>query len=148
MRIRYANYQDGLDPLNSTVVAGRAELIELLDARRNNAPFFARFSCDNGFQIMMGVGRDLGCAQYSSVHGRAPFLMGVSHRPLMRGGYIEFLAGDTPTAIAARYILSFEELKTVALYFLETGGRSDRVFWRELDPKAVREDAARGLHLH
>lgn len=66
----------------------------------------------------------------------------------MRGGYVEFLVGDTPTPIAARYILSFEELKTVALYFLETGGRSDRVSWRELDPKAVREDAARGSHLH
>jgi len=62
----------------------------------------------------------------------------------MKAGYLEFLTADTPSPIAARYIVSFEEVKEIVLFFLQTGERSDVVCWQELDPNAIFEDAERG----
>jgi len=58
----------------------------------------------------------------------------------MKRGCIEFLTAGTPTPIAARYILSLEEVKTIAICFLQTGVRSMAVSWQELNPKATRDD--------
>ena len=60
----------------------------------------------------------------------------------MKGGYVEFLMTDTPTPIAARYIISFGELKKIALHFLKTGERSDLVAWQVFDPSAMREETS------
>jgi hypothetical protein len=143
MKIRYTNQQDDCDPMNGTIIASSIKLSELLDDRRNNAPFLARISSDHGFEIMVGIGGDVGCVQYSRSDGKAPYLMAVSAHPPMKGGYVEFLAANTPTPIAGRYIVSFGELKEIALHFLKTGERSDAVSWRELDPRAILEDAER-----
>lgn len=143
MIVRYENEQSASDPLNGTVVAGSLKLTQILESSRDNAPFFARFTSENGFEIMIGIGRDVGCAQYSRSDGMPPYLMAVSSDPPMRRGCLEFLAANTPTPIAARYIISFDELKTVALYFLKTGKRCNSISWQVLDPKAVREDIER-----
>jgi hypothetical protein len=47
-------------------------------------------------------------------------------------GDVEFLAANALTPIAARYVLSFEELRQIALYFLGTGRRSDIVSWESV----------------
>jgi hypothetical protein len=69
--------------------------------------------------------------------------MAVSTNPPIKSGYVEFLISNTPTPFAARYIISFDELKEVVLHFMKTGERSDMVLWQELDPRAVKEDAER-----
>jgi len=143
MKVQYDNQQDNSDPMNGSIVAGDAQLIELLDSRRRDPPFFACFSADNGFQIMVGIGKDIGCIQHSRSDGQRPYLMAVSADPPMKAGYVEFLAGGTLTPCAARYIIRLNELKEIALHFLKTGERSRTVSWQLLDPKAVREDAAR-----
>jgi hypothetical protein len=143
MRVRYLNHQDKLDPMNGAVITGSAELDDLLNARRKSAPFLARFSGDNGFRIMTGIVGALGCVQYSRTDGKAPYLMAVSHHPPVRRGYVEFLTANTPTPFAARYIISFDELRAIALHFLKAGDRSDGVLWQELDPRALQEDAER-----
>jgi hypothetical protein len=61
----------------------------------------------------------------------------------MKRGYVEFLTANTPTPVAARYIISFDELKEVVLYFLQTGERSDAVVWQKLNLQALKEDAER-----
>ena len=143
MIVRYDNEQDELDPMNRTVIGSSAQLSELLDGRRNNAPFFVRLSGDNGFEIMTGIGGNVGCVQYSRSDGSPPCLMAVSSRPVMKRGCVEFLTANTPTPIAARYIISFDEVKAVAIDFLKAGGRSNVVSWQILNPKAVREDIER-----
>jgi hypothetical protein len=143
MIVRYDNEQDDFDPVNRTVVGSSAQLSELLDSRRNNAPFFARLSSDNGFEIMVGIGGNVSCVQYSRSDGSPPYLMAVSSRPPMKRGCVEFLTADTPTPIAARYIISFDELKMIAIHFLKTGERSDIVSWQVLNPRATREDVER-----
>jgi hypothetical protein len=58
--------------------------------------------------------------------------MAVSQTPPMKNGDVEFLTANTLTPIPARYILSFDEFKQIALHFLETGERSDAVKWEEI----------------
>ena len=69
--------------------------------------------------------------------------MAVSARPPMKRGYVEFLTADTPTPVAARYVISFNELRQIALEFLQSGERSDVVVWQKLNPRATKEDAER-----
>jgi hypothetical protein len=66
--------------------------------------------------------------------------MAVSPQRHTKNGYIEFLVSDTPTPFAARYILSFDQVKTISVHFLDTGGKSDAVSWCEFEPGAIRED--------
>jgi hypothetical protein len=61
----------------------------------------------------------------------------------MRRSYVEFLTANTPTPVAARYIISFDELKRVVLHFLRTGELSDAVHWQKLNLRALKEDAER-----
>jgi hypothetical protein len=129
MKVRYKNQQDKFDPMNGTVVAECAKLSEMLDARRNNPPFFIRLSGANGYEIMVGIGGDVGCVQYSRSDGEPPYLVAVPPRPHRTSGDVEFLTGNTATPVPARNILSFDELRQIALHFLETGERSDVVAW-------------------
>jgi hypothetical protein len=144
MKARFINYQNKSDPQNGAVLTAKATLSELLNRRRREPPFLAELTGDNDYHIEFGIGGDVGCVQHSRTDGRAPFLMAISFRPPMKSGYVEFLTANTPTAFAARYIISFDELKEIALHFLETGERSNCVLWRELDPKAIKEDAGPG----
>lgn len=143
MKVRYVNQQDKSDPMNGIVVTRRTQLIEMLNARRTNAPFFARFSGDSGFKLMVGIGGGIGCVQYSPSNGEPPYLMAVSPHPPMKRGYAEFLVSDTLTPVAARYIISFDEVKKIVVDFLETGERSNAVSWQALNPRAAKEDAER-----
>ena len=143
MILRYLNHQNKFDSMNGRTIEQAEQLSQLLHCRRNQRPFVAEISGDNGFQLTFGIGSDMCCVQHSHADGSQPYLMAVSPRPPMRTGYAEFLSANTPTPIAARYIIGFDELKEVALHFLQTGERSNVVSWQILDPKAIEEDAER-----
>jgi hypothetical protein len=145
MIIYFRNYQDKLDPNYGRALSSDDELISLLDHARNATPFIAEFCGAGDFHIVIGIGGDLGCVEYSRVDGTPPYLAAVSHRPSMKRGYIEFQRGGTPTPIGARNILRFDELKEVVLHFMRTGERSNTVSWREVRPGDVKEDAERPL---
>jgi hypothetical protein len=141
MIVRYRNHQDKYDVLNEKAIEQPDKLVELLHRRRNRRPFFAELFGDNSFKIMFGISTELCCVQHSRINGDPPYLMAVSpHRRMMKG-CVEFLAGGTLTPVAARYIISFDELKEIALYFLQTGERSNAVSWQILNLKATSEDA-------
>ena len=148
MKVRYNNDEDKFDPMNGSVISNSDMLTELLEARRNRAPFMADLVGDNGFELLIDIAGDVGCAQYGRSDGEPPYLMAVSpHPPPVKVGYVEFLSGGTPTPVAARYIISFDELKQIACHFLNTGGRSDAVSWQEFEPGAAREDARHARRL-
>lgn len=140
MIVRYRNHQDKYDVLNERTIAQSTKLVELLHRRRNQRPFVAELFNDNGFQIVFGISTELCCAEYRRINGDLPYLMAISQHRRMKRGYVEFLAGGTLTPVAARYIISFEELKEIALHFLQTGERSHTVSWQEFDPRAFKED--------
>jgi len=144
MKVRYINRQDKSDPKNGLVVSDPDTLTELLDGQRNRTPFMADLTGDNEFELMIGLGGDLGCAQFGRADGGPPYLMAVSaHPPSVKAGYVEFLATGAPTPVAARYIISFGELKQIANHFLNTGGCTNAVSWQEFDPGAARDDVLR-----
>ncbi len=132
MSILYLNHQDDFDPMNSAVFSDGGKLGELLEARKKQPPFLAKLSGDNGFELMIGIGRTVGCAQYSRSDGNPPYLMAMSPRPPMNNGGFEFLTADTLTPIPARHILRFVELKEIALHFLVTGERSTEFGWENV----------------
>ena len=129
MKVQYVNQQEESDPMNGRTIVTGVQLAQLLNSRRNALPFFARLSGENGFEIMAGIGGEFGCVQYSRSDGKPPYLMAVPVHQHMSSGDIEFLTGNTPTPVPARNILSFDELKRIALHFLETGERSSAVRW-------------------
>jgi hypothetical protein len=129
MIVRYKNQQDKSDPMNDVAVASKRQLSDLLQARRSNAPFLARLTGDNGFEIMVGIGGEVGCVQYSRSDGSLQYLMAHSANPPLKSGDVEFLTANTPTPVPASEIISFKELEEVALHFLETGERSSSVSW-------------------
>lgn len=129
MKVIYLNYQNEADPMNSAEITDKATLTQLLDSRRNEIPFLAELSGDNGYHIEFGIGGRFACVQYSRSDGQPPYLVAVPPRPHMKSGDVEFLTADTPTPVPARNILTFDELKQIALHFFETGERSDAFSW-------------------
>jgi Immunity protein Imm1 len=132
MIVQFRNNQDKSDPQHDAVFAEAASLSGLFDNARKRPPFIAELRGDNSFELVVGIGGDFGCVEHRRINGDLPYLMAVSRRPPLTNGEIEFLTANTPTPIAARYILSFDELKEIALRFLATGARSDSVSWEEI----------------
>lgn len=132
MKVRYVNEQDKSDPMNGAVIADSGTLADVLEGRRKNAPFIAKLSGDNGYEFAIGLGSGVGFAQYSRLDGDPPYLVAVPARRRVTGRYIEFLMNNTPTAIPARHILGFEEVKRIALHFFETGERSESFSWESI----------------
>jgi hypothetical protein len=46
--------------------------------------------------------------------------------------FVEFLAGDTPTAIPLRFCFPIDQVEKIALAFLANGGRLAAVDWEEI----------------
>lgn len=132
MIVQYRNNQDKSDPKHDTFFTERKTLAALLDNTRRRPPFIAELRGDNGFELVMGIGGDFGCAEHIAINGDLPYLMAMSPHPPLTAGEMEFLTANTPTPIAARYILTFAELKEIALYFLETGERCQSVLWEKI----------------
>jgi len=132
MKVRYINRQDNADPMNNTILRGTDQLASLLDARRKSVPFIAELSADNGFQLMIGIGGDIGFAQYSRTDGELPYLVASPGRQRVPSRYVDFLTNNTPTPIPGRYILNFDEVRQIALHFLQTGDRSEAFIWESI----------------
>ncbi len=97
--VRYKNQQNESNPMNDIAITSKKELSDLLRARQHNTPFLARLSGDNGFEIMLGIAGQVGCAQHSRSDGSLPYLMAHSTNPSMTNGDVEFLTADTPTPV-------------------------------------------------
>lgn len=109
-----------------------AQLRELLEALHNREPFFLELVGENGYKLLLGVGSDIGCAQYRAIDGRPPYLMSVANEKDDDGEYAEFLIADTATPVPRRFCVPSAVLKQIAVDFLETGAPSLTVRWQEI----------------
>lgn len=132
MKLRYANQQDKSDLMNGTIVTDAAKIARWLNDARTEKPHFVRLTADSGFELMVGVGRELGCVQYSRSDGDPPYLMALSSDCPVQSGGVAFLTANTPTPVPARNILSFDELRQIVFHFFETGKRSEKFTWEEI----------------
>jgi hypothetical protein len=143
MKTVYRNQQCDDDSFNGSAIDSEKKLVTLLEQARSGKPLFIRLSSDDGCELLLGIAQRLGCVQHSNSSGASPNLLAMSARPPLKRGYIEFLTANTPTPVAARYIINFDDLLQIAVQFFRTGERSDNVVWQKFNPRAPREDAER-----
>jgi immunity protein Imm1 of predicted polymorphic toxin system len=124
--------QDQTSSVNGLAVTSDDQLLQVLDSLRTRQPFFVELIGENGYELLVGIGGSFGCAQYGRSDGEPPYLVAVSSARITPRDHIEFLAGNTPTPISSRYILSFQKVKEIASYFRATGTRSTDVSWEQI----------------
>lgn len=134
MNAIFVDFQNDNNPRNGEVINSLTKAQSLLDELRGiRPPIMCQLNGDNGFELVFGIDRDTGCAQYSSNDGTPPFLMAISEVGSSRRDDIVFLVGDTPTPINGRYRIAFDELREIVAEFVTTGQRSAKVAWEELE---------------
>lgn len=135
MNTKFQDLQNEHNPHDGQVISDRETAASLLDDLRNiRPPFMCQFTGDDGFNLVVGIGRDFGCVQHSSNDGMPPFLLAVSKTGSSNRNDMEFLVGDTTTPINGRYRIPFDALREIVVDFVTTGQRNSNVTWDELDP--------------
>jgi hypothetical protein len=132
MKAVFNDMQDYSSSLDGATVHDRNELIALLDKVRDREPFGCELVGENGFKLMLGIGKDIGFVQHSPADGYTPYLVAVAPEKYCEQDYVEFLVGDTPSPIEQRFCLSFEMVKEIAAHFIECGERSPAFAWEEI----------------
>lgn len=131
MRVLFFDREDKGNSLNGRAVEESSKLAEILESVRNRTPFFCELVGENGYNLLLGMGK-IGCAEYSRDDGSGAYLMAVEPTMKSAEGYIEFLIGGTATPVPARYALPFDVMKQVAVDFLRTGATSQALGWEEI----------------
>lgn len=121
--------QETDNPRNGTAVASPADLQSLLTAVRGRQPYFAMLEA-GGRELLVGVGPTVGCAQFTDESALAT--MAVPSRPVKSEGFVEFLTGNTPTPVPARYAMAMVDVLRVARWFLEKEQRDPSVRWESI----------------
>jgi hypothetical protein len=132
MRTRLYDRQNTADPTDGTLVESADQLRALLERFSTRPPFFLELIGDNGYKLLLGLGPDQCCAQFSAVDGSPPYLMAVASDAEVREGDVEFLMGDTPSPVPMRYCLPRPALVEIAAEFIQSGGRKSTVTWEEI----------------
>jgi hypothetical protein len=127
-----ARFFDRQDPLNGSIVRDESHWSEMLNELQGRKPFFCELLGENGYKILVGIGKPSSCVQYSSVDGSPPYLMAVGPVPESSTGHFEFLMTNTLTPVPSRYCVPSETMKEIVAYFLRTGERCPAVSWEEI----------------
>jgi hypothetical protein len=136
MHARFQDFEDEHNPRNAQMLGDRAAVVALFDELcKRRAPFMCQFTGDNGFNLIVGIGGDYGCAQYSSNDGMPPFLMAVDIQGSPADRDMEFLVGGTPTPIDRKYRVPIEQVREAVAEFVTTGRKGAGVRWVDLDAK-------------
>ena len=132
MIVEFKDLQDKRNPLNGTKMATSAELSKLLDSLTARPRFFLELIGQNGYRLLVGVAKSMGCVQHSRNDCELPYLVAIDPKSAMTGEVVEYLVNGELTLVHDRFCLPFETVKKIAAYFLETGERSPRVSWEAI----------------
>ena len=132
MTVSFFDGQDPSNPMNGTRINNKIELDETLETLRNREPFFFELVGENGYKLLVGFGKAIGCVQHSRTDGDSLYLVAVAPGAGETSDYFEFLAGGTPTPISKRYCMPWEQVRQIVAYFLETGDRSPDIAWDKI----------------
>lgn len=133
MNAIFQDHQDSANPMNGARVEAD-EAHQLLGRLRNCTPFFCSLEAQGG-TLLIGVGGDVGCVQFTAAGGGPPYLMARNAGPadhLRKIEYREFLTGGTPTPVHQRYHLPWSEIEKVVNLFLEHGALAPDLVWEEI----------------
>lgn len=132
MKFIFKDLQQSDNPLNGKAFASVAEMVDLLRLMGCRKPFLFELRGDNGFMLTVGFADELGTAQHSPNDGSPPYFMAMSNESVEDSGYLEFLAGNTPTPIPRRFVLPMSLIKQAASDFIGDGKKSGAVNWEEI----------------
>jgi len=132
MKAQFVDRQDPRNPMNGRTLSNSAELQSALVLQRDRPPFFAELIGENGFKLLLGLGRNDGCVQFSATDGSSSYLMAVASGVEDRVGEKSFLIGGELTPVPMRYCLPFETVVDIADEFIRTGRRKADVSWEEI----------------
>jgi hypothetical protein len=136
MKVEFFDRQDKKNPMNGLEIVERAALERILGSLRSRSPFFFELVGENGYTLLVGLAKSIGCAQFSRTDGEPPYLMATLSNLKAgnerEGQDVEFLIGNTPTPVRARYCLPLDVIMQVATRFQQSGARSPDVYWEEL----------------
>ena len=132
MKITFFDRRGASSPYNNEVVDTATDLLDILENLQDREPFFCELVGENGFNLLLGVGGNVSCAQYSPSDGSTPYLMAKLEGKAETNRYAEFVINNTITPVPDRYSIPFETAKQIAAHFLETGQRSPLVSWEEV----------------
>lgn len=137
MIAKFYDRQDASNPFNGSLVASQRDVEAILDGIENREPFFCELVGDNGYSLLVGVGSQSGCVQYSRNDGTPPYFMArlnrfQADRSESTQDYVEFLIADTMSPIPTRYCLPMDSVKSISAHFCETGERSSSFAWEEI----------------
>jgi hypothetical protein len=132
--VEFFDRQQTGNPLNGSKIATSAALSKTLDQWRDRRPFFCELLGENEYKLLIGIGNEVGCVQYSACDGSPPYLMATIERDTENNGYFEFLIGNTPTPVPRRYCIPFDLMKQIASSFIETGLPDSSIHWEEVGP--------------
>jgi hypothetical protein len=127
MSARFFDLHDRSNPLDGSEVTTSVELSSIIDGWSAGRAQFCELVAENGFKLLLGVSRDLGCIQHSSCDDNSPYLMATNKPVLDTSDCVKFLIDNEPTHVPRYYRLPMELVKEIATHFLETGQRSSDV---------------------
>ncbi len=131
MMVTFCDMHDESNPQNGAAVHEPSDLLKMLDSFRDREPFFAELVGENGYKLTIGIGK-IGAVQHSRSDDEPPYLMAVESAREKPDSDQEFLAGNELTEVSSHYLLPFERVKEIAVYFQRTGERSPAVSWEDL----------------
>ncbi|HEY7300212.1 MAG TPA: hypothetical protein VH684_20150 [Xanthobacteraceae bacterium] len=132
MAATFYDRQDEHNPLNGSQLAFGAAVHRIIDEFSTRRPFFCELIGENGYKLLLGIGKNIGCAQHSACDGRPPYLMAVGDSVLNFDDCGEYLIGNTLTPVPRRYCVPIDTVKQIASYFIETWDRYPEVRWEEI----------------
>jgi hypothetical protein len=130
MIVTFYDLEDDANPLNGSVIRNRDQLRQILRSLQEREPFSCELTAPNGAELVLGVGA-IGFADYCR-NGDPPYLCAVTNRNVVYGIEPEFLVGGTPTPVAARFCMPFDDVIKIAVYFFDTGTTCPLFSWEEI----------------
>jgi hypothetical protein len=130
MNASFRDQEDPSNPLNGHLVAS-SDVGQLLRSLQTREPFFCSLEADLG-TLLVGVGRELGCIQFTPKDGGPPYLMATIGSMENGDEYVEFLSGGTPSPVPRRYCLPWSLVERTVEAFLTQGFVPSDLQWEEV----------------
>ncbi len=131
MIVHFFDRQSGENPLNGSRSDSAEAVLRIVDAHHDRPAFFAELVGANGFNLLVGLGGPVGCAQYSPASGAPPYLVALNRAGAAERAS-EFLIGGTATPVPSRHCIPVAAVREVVRHFVENGGPSPHVDWEEI----------------
>ena len=115
------------NPANGSDISEPEEIQVLFDKLRFGKPFICELESEDGYTLTLGLGSDTGCARYAYADGVEPFWLAIGDGSI-KGDHVFYQDGQ-PITMVDRYCLPYDMVKSVAMYFIETGKQCPDVRW-------------------